>query len=449
MKLPNPEPDERKQIARKIFDGALAAADPAVAVERSVTVVDEMVSATGLLVSSTAESRDIFAVAIGKAAYSTAAGLARVLGPRLKEGIAVGVLPRAKPEMIELATRWTLLAGSHPLPTEESFAAGRAIIDFVRHADRPDAAIIFLISGGGSAMVEWPVDPRITVRDLATINALLLASGVPIYELNIVRRALSAIKGGRLASFAPQSLKVGLIVSDTNPGDEASVASGPTFPAPAANLSAADILRHHGLWEKVPPVIREVIVAGSSLVNHQPPPKPLPNRVLLNSEDAIAGAHNTAADLGFQVVVSDGIVEQEIARGCGDLLERFSVVDAAKPICLLSAGEFRTPVNGDGWGGRSTETALRLALMLAKNTGSPSTYTALLAGTDGIDGNCPAAGAVIDETSLSRARSLGHDPRAFLDRSDSFSFFDSLDDAIVTGPTGTNVRDLRILLGWS
>lgn len=443
-----PSTTERKEIARKIFEAALLAADPVTAVERAVTITDETISIAGQVLRSSDIRRDVVAVSIGKAAWAMAAGLDKQLGSRLIAGLTVSGATSDGSVRSALPLRWTTMSGGHPLPTAESFTAGGAIIEFVRSANRQNAAIVFMISGGGSAMVEVPIDPRITLDDLASVNSLLLENGVPINEINVVRKTLSAIKGGRLASNAPLSFKVGLIVSDTNPGDEASVASGPTFPAPTSGISAIDILHRYGLFEKIPAVVRAVISTAEADAVLDPPAERMPNRVLLNSDDAIAGAITVAPEFGLEAMIVDEIVEQEVAKGCRDLAQRFRLGESAKPICLLSAGEFLTPVTGNGLGGRNTETALRMALTLKGQTDSPSKFTALFAGTDGLDGNCPAAGAMIDETTLSRAQALELDPEDFLARSDSFSFFDALGDAIVTGATGTNVRDLRILLGW-
>jgi glycerate-2-kinase len=220
-----------------------------------------------------------------------------------------------------------------------------------------------------------------------------------------------------------------LIVSDTNPGDEASVASGPTLNPPADAPSAIEVVEHYHLDEVLPASIMRAVhgaqrspaITGSHLV-------------LLDNQTALDASAQKARELGYKSTILDHIREQPIEEGCKLLLE--SMRDA----CAISGGEFSCPVRGDGRGGRNLETALRCAINL-------NTHLVILsAGTDGIDGNSPAAGAIADETTIQRARNLNLDAEQYLARSDSYTFFEQLNDLIVTGPTGTNVRDLRILL---
>lgn len=443
-----PRADDRRKTARELFAAALAAADAASAVRRAVAIDGRTVSVCGTAVSSTIEPRRIVAVAFGKAAFTMAEGLDQSLGPALLAGIAVGPEESRSLVRSQLGEKWIRLTGGHPLPTERSIGAGRAVLEFVTGADRPDTAIIFLLSGGGSALVELPADPRLTVRDLATLNSHLLGSGAPIGEVNLVRRALSLIKGGRLSASARAALKLALIVSDVPAGDEHTVASGPTFPAPESEKTAAEVIDRYDLWERSPPVVREVLSATRTRVALANACDLVQNHVLLTSDDAVAGTASAARRLGFEVLLAREICDQEIATGCRELAARFRGQAPTRPLCLISAGEFTTPVPGTGRGGRNSETALRLALELAQGATGSLPFTALLGGTDGIDGNSPAAGAVVDEVTLVRARSQGLDPLAYLARSDSYSFFNAQGDAVITGPTGTNVRDLRILLGW-
>jgi len=255
--------------------------------------------------------------------------------------------------------------------------------------------VIFLVSGGGSAMMEYA--PLISLDDLRRLNEQLVKGGARISEINEVRRGYSGIKGGKLAEYASKVRIATLIVSDTNPGDEANVASGPTLSATIHS----------------------------------------PYKVLLDNSTALEAAHQKALELGFASAIAHDIREQPIEEGCDMLLRE-------EADCVISGGEFSCPVKGDGVGGRNLETVLRLALRISE--GRMPDGVALSAGTDGIDGNSRAAGAMADGNTIARARSLGLDPSDFLTRSDSYNFFEKLNDLIVTGPTGTNVRDLRILL---
>lgn len=446
MKLDLTNTGDRRIAARCIFDAALAAVEPVRAVRLAVRKADGQLTVAGQPIAG---AKRVFAVAFGKAAFSMAQGLNETLGESLLSGIAVGPADTApgvagKPHN-GLPEKWRCLYGGHPLPNYASRHAGRAVIDFLRLADADDAIIIFLISGGGSALMEWPIDPQISEDDTVDLYRLLLHSGAPIHEMNVVRRAFSSIKGGRLLQFAPKAQKVGLIVSDTNTGDEASVSSGPTFAPEHDGASAVDILRRSEIFDRLPAVVREF-----AEVEEEPRRSrevPIHHQVLLDNGTAIAAAAIQARELGFRVELAPDICEQEIWIGCNMLVERLRSFKDVEPLCLLSGGEFGCRVIGDGIGGRNAETALRIERIFADmDPDARGRFTALCAGTDGIDGNSPAAGAIVDESSIERAKLIGLDAEEYLRRSDSHTYFSRLADVIMTGPTGTNVRDLRILL---
>jgi len=286
-------------------------------------------------------------------------------------------------------------------------------------------------------MIEWPVNDDISLRDLRAANQDLISCGASITEINSVRRAFSAVKGGGLARRSPRAQMFTLIVSDTNPGDEASVASGPTLAAPPDAPRAMEVVNHYGLDTILPESIMNAI--------RRPTPSPGPvngsHVVLLDNATATRAAQQKALELGFACSVMDNVNEQPIQEGCDLLLA--STANVNEPFCAISGGEFSCRVRGDGRGGRNLETALRCAISLDNQN---SHVVVLSAGTDGIDGNSPAAGAIADETTLQRARVLNLDAAQYLARSDSYTFFEQLNDLIITGPTGTNVRDLRIVL---
>lgn len=342
-----------------------------------------------------------------------ARGLDDAIGDKLSRGVIT-----APPVSRVYSSRWEIFAGGHPLPNEASLAAAHSTFALLDEANIERGVVIFLVSGGGSAMIEWPTSPDVTLDDLRRANEMLVGCGARINEINAVRRAFSAVKGAALARRAPNARIVTLIVSDTNPGDEASVASGPTLAADGPD--PLDVIQRYDLDLPIP-----VLKSASPLTS--------PYRVLLDNSTALQAAQQKAIELGLNPLISWDICEQPIQEGCNLLLTQRNTD------CLISGGEFSCPVRGDGRGGRNLETVLRLAL-------AESNVVALSAGTDGIDGNSPAAGAIADETTLTRARNLGLDPAEYLDRSDSYSFFEALGDLIVTGPTETNVRDLRILI---
>jgi len=336
--------------------------------------------------------------------------------------------------------RWSSFLGGHPLPNQASIEAAHAAFTLLDRASAQRALVVFLISGGGSAMLEWPITRKtISLEDLRDANQTLITCGARISEVNAVRRAFSAVKGGALARRAPYAQMITLIVSDTNRGDEASVASGPTLSPPMDAPAAIEVIERYGLELVLPASIVKSVQQASAAVTHTPGS----HHVFLGNWDAVEAAAQRAIELGFTCVTREDICEQPIDEGCDLLLSGVDILEGESNLCEISGGEFSCPVRGDGRGGRNLETVLRCATKLDSNR--PHTVI-LSAGTDGVDGNSPCAGAIADETTIARARRYGLDPEDFLARSDSYGFFDELDALILTGPTGTNVRDLRIVL---
>lgn len=364
-----------------------------------------------------------------------AKGLEEALGARLSERVLVS-------------------SGGHPLPNEESLASARAAFELLDRANADEATVVFLISGGGSAMIEWPVSDDISLADLRAANQILVSCGASIAEVNAVRRAFSAVKGGSLARRAPRARTFTVIVSDTNRGDEASVASGPTMNIPLDAPNAIEVMEHYQLETRLPQSIVNAVRAAQPLVSgirtrqeEGLAPALRSHVVLLDNGTALEAAYSKALALGFTSAILNDISEQPIETGCDLLLSRLLAEPTGDPFCAISGGEFSCPVRGDGRGGRNLETVLRCAIRLDESKLNDGQHFVILsAGTDGIDGNSPAAGAIADETTITRARELGLNAHEYLARSDSYSFFERLNTLIVTGPTGTNVRDLRIYL---
>jgi glycerate 2-kinase len=459
-----------RRLARLVFDGALAASDAGAAVRRSVRVEQRRLKIAGDEFDVRG-GRAVYSIALGKAAGPMAASLEAALGPRLAGGVL-----SAPPISAPLSDRWRAFEGGHPLPNEASLAAARACFDLLKRADEEAALVVFLISGGGSAMLEWPRGRATTLADLREANRALVTCGASIAEVNAVRRAFSAVKGGGLARLAPRAQQVTLVVSDTARGQEYAVASGPTLAPPhgADAPDAQEVVARYRLAELLPAPILEAIRAAradaaearaheeATEAREAAPPEvgrrakhgQHVHHVLLDNLHAVSHAAALAAEHGCVVEHADDVCDEHVAEGAARLVSRLlslrERVPASRPVCLVSGGEFACPVRGPGLGGRNSETALRLALELeARGPAAPAgppRFAALCAGTDGIDGNSPAAGAVCDETTAARARALGLDPRRALEASDSHTFFDALGDALTTGPTGTNVRDLRILV---
>jgi glycerate 2-kinase len=420
-----------RHSAREIFDAALRGVDARAVTRRAIAVDGGRIRIGGTEID---QDKPIYVVSIGKAATSMSVALSEAIGNRIPSAV---VTCQGKPTEFLPAT-WRQFQGGHPLPNADSIESARAAFDLLFKANNEQATVIFAVSGGGSAMMEYPIVPEISLADLQETNRLLVSCGATIAQINTVRCAFSAVKGGRLASLAPKARVLTLIISDTNRGDEASVASGPSL-SPQKGNATAQIIEQYHLLSRLPKTVLQALrqpADGSESVH-----KNASHVVLADNGTAIQSAASRAQALGFRAVMAEDISEQRIEEGCELLFERFRSETA--PSCLISGGEFSCPVQGEGQGGRNSETALRLAMAIEHERNH---VLVLSAGTDGIDGNSPAAGAIADETTLSRANNAGLDAAMFLARSDSYGFFEQLGDAIFTGPTGTNVRDLRLLL---
>ncbi|MET0623113.1 MAG: DUF4147 domain-containing protein [Pyrinomonadaceae bacterium] len=446
---------ELRDAAREVFDEALAASDARRAVLGAVEFDGKRLRVGGEWFGSGARGLKVFSVALGKAAAS----MASALDERLGDVLACGVLS-APATRDALSGRWRVFEGGHPLPNEASFEAARAAFDLLKTADDSSSVVLFLVSGGGSAMLELPRDPRLTLEDVREANRALVSCGAPIADVNAVRRALSAVKGGGLAARAPRASQATLVVSDVEAGRAYDVASGPTLEPPRDSTPVKSIVERYGLATRLPAaVVRALEESDATDVPRTPRDARRYFEVLLDNERACEAAAGAARSRGFAVEYAPDLAEQPVKEGAAALVSRLAELYAreraagARGVCLISGGEFSCPVRGGGTGGRSAETALRVAFEFGRigrelktDGGAPAGVVALCAGTDGIDGNSPAAGALADATTLSRARALGLDARKFLDESDAHTLFSRLGDALVTGPTGTNVRDVRVLM---
>jgi len=340
--------------------------------------------------------------------------------------------------------RIRVVEASHPIPDAAGAAGAQAVLRAVQGLG-PDDLVLALISGGGSALLALPA-PGVAMADKQAVTRALLRSGAPIREINTVRKHLSAIKGGRLAAAAAPARSFALVLSDI-PGDDAAlVASGPTMPDPTTFAEAAAILAKHGIE---PPGSVALRFAGGDET-----PKPGDPRlagceavVIACAQDALEAAAALARSRGIApLILSDAIegeardvalVHAAIARQAAARGQ-----PAAPPCVILSGGETTVTVRGNGSGGRNREFLLALALAL---DGHPGIH-AIACDTDGLDGAKDAAGAVAGPTTLARARALGRDPRADAASQDSGGLFAALGDAVVTGPTRTNVNDFRAML---
>jgi hydroxypyruvate reductase len=450
-----PELEALRRAAREIYGRVLASVDARRAVLDAVELRGRSLRVCAEEFDLGETDGGLYCVALGKAAGAMASALDELLGTRLDAGVLSGPLHGAR-----LSERWRVFAGGHPLPNEASLASARAAFELLGEANGRRAVVLFLVSGGGSAMMEWPRDSSLTLEDLSEANRVLVACGANIAEVNAVRRALSAVKGGGLAARAPLATQLTLIVSDTAEGREADVASGPTLP-PVDEPPHQEVVSRYELARALPP---RVVAALKELgAAREPWPDVCGGRrrfVLLDNARACEAAVRAARELGFVAEVAGDLSEQPVEEGAAESVARLRALarrEGGRGVCLVSGGEFACPVRGPGVGGRNSETALRCAFEFEKfkgveevpgggNGADAPNLVALCAGTDGVDGNSPAAGALADHTTLTRARARGLRPEQFLADSDAHTFFDALGDSVITGPTGTNVRDLRILL---
>lgn len=432
---------DRKEIARQIFRDTLAGIDIPATLEQKLQPSNGMIRAGELRVNLR-EYRDILAISIGKAAIALAQGIDAILAPEFRyRGILAGP---SKPE--HLADCWEAIASGHPVPNEGSFRAGRAILQALGKCGR-ETVVIFLLSGGGSSLVELPLDQNISLEDFVKLHHALVTCGAPIEDINAIRKHLSAVKGGRMAATAPEAMKLTFGVTDVPEGQETALASGPTLPDPTTVQDAERIARKFGILEKLPAELRAKFERHEIEETPKAGDRAFANahfELLLGRHDLFHHAHIAAEAAGFFTVcdnATDGWPVEKAAAHLLEQLDKIACSNPGRPVALIADGEVSSPVTGNGTGGRNSAFALACVEKIAGRD-----VTVLSAGTDGLDGNSPAAGAVADGTTLERARAAKLEPREFFERSDAFTFFERLQDAIITGPTGNNLRDLRILL---
>jgi glycerate 2-kinase len=431
-----------KQIAREIFRDALAAMDIPRAMRQRFVHGDEGFTVGETTIEPPA-CNSVRAVAIGKASVAMARGLNEMMGPNPPLS---GVLVAPHDSIAEVPGFRSIAAG-HPLPDAGSLAAARAILDLLNGADAR-SLIFFLLSGGGSALVELPLDPGVTLDDIRELYRLLVNCGAPIDEINAVRKHVSAVKGGRLAAAAPAAAKLTIGVSDVPEGRESALASGPTLPDPTTTADACRVIAQYGLMPKLPPAFQEIFSRPDLIPETPKPGNPAFENnqflLLLGSNDLLNSARKTAEEKECVVVCDNSTDDWPIGEAADHLLARLDRLRNANPghrAAVIADGEVSSPVTGDGTGGRNSAFVLNCVEKIAGRN-----IAVLSAGTDGKDGSSPAAGAVADGATLERARAKNLDPQEFERRSDSYNFFRQLGDTVETGPTGNNLRDLRILL---
>jgi glycerate 2-kinase len=430
-----------KQLARQIFQETLAAIDIPATMQRKLRRRGTML----LCGDTRIDLRDfekLRVVAIGKAAHAMVEGLEQVLAPFVRmEGVVSAPTPARKP-----VRGMKYFVGGHPVPNAESWKAAEAILGLLKRCDTK-TLVFFLLSGGGSALVELPLDAAQTLEDVQKMYQALVTCGAPIYAINAVRKHVSAVKGGRLAAAAGAATKITLAVSDVPAGYETALASGPTLPDITTIAVAERVIEEYALEKKLPLSVRKWLEAGKVPETPKDGNAAFSNAhflLLLGTDDLFHPAHHAAEAKGCITRCDNSTDDWPVETAAEFLLEQLENLRREHPgqrVALIADGEVSSPVTGNGIGGRNSAFVLACVEKIAGKK-----IAVLSAGTDGIDGNSPAAGAVADGETLEMGRAIGLDPGEEFRRSDAFTFFSRFEDVIVTGPTGNNLRDLRILI---
>jgi len=418
--------------------------------------------------------RKILIIALGKAAVPMTQSLLGILPRQLRvRGICSAPVRPAQRD-----GRIRYYAGGHPVPNQDSFRAARSALRLLRRASEK-TLVIYLISGGGSTLLDLPLDPDISLADTIAFHEALVASGSTIAEVNTLRKHFSAVKGGRLATVAPRAAKVTLQILDVPSQHAGAVASGPTVADPSTVNDCRELLDRYRLLEKFPPSVcrffsrpdlpetpgdkatlrertelaEQARNAGVKRFTHAyaTVEAGFTNwlATLLSNDDLLRAAREQTAALGYQVIVDNGCDDWPYDKAAAYLVDRLIELRRqyeGRKLCLLSGGEVTVHIDRKpGIGGRNQQFALASGLLLHQQLpGEP--VVCLSAGSDGADGNSPAAGALVDPTTVARAQVLGFDLRAALAAFDASPLFTALGDSLITGPTGNNLRDLRIVL---
>lgn len=464
--------DTLHDSATHIFTGALEACNIATAFDRRIKFEGNRMQrllpdGSGPATIDLSSYKRVFVIALGKAAAPMLETLLERMKRRkgLRGVCCTNQLPKKR------NWRFRYFEGGHPLPNEDSFAAARATLALLRKAKK-DTLIFFLISGGGSALFDLPIDSQITLDDAIAFHQSLLASGAPISEVNTLRKHFSAVKGGRLAMAAPEALKVSLLLPDVPLRSLDALSSGPTSPDHSTVAEVRDLIAKYGLAEKFParvraffartdlpespgnkgwrpqfmPRLQRRMTAAATMSGEDEAFRDSVFEILLSSHDLVENARLQAQKAGYFTVVDNSCDDWDYADAAKYLQQRFNELRKThERVCLISVGEVtvkldRTP----GAGGRNQQFALACALDMEKYP--LERLTVLSAGSDGIDGNTRSAGAIADPTTVARARSFGFNPEESLAGFNACPLFTALGDAVMTGPTGHNLRDLRLLI---
>jgi glycerate 2-kinase len=433
-----------------IYQSAIKAADPYRAVMEHLSLTGDMLSSGGADYDLKGFRR-IIVIGAGKGTAPMARAVEEILGDRIDQGIIVVKYGHTS-SLRKIVQR----EAAHPLPDEAGMRATAEIRELLKKAGK-ETFVICILSGGASSLLVAPAD-GITLNDKRVITDLLLSSGADINELNSVRKHISAIKGGRLAEIAYPATIVTMILSDVIGNRLDVIASGPTVPDSSSFRDALDVIHKYSLEKKIPAGVFSLLHLGVSGVIPDTPKsgavffQQVRNIVVGSIRQSVEAARVRAGELGFESHIVTFELRGEARDAARSLaqtaLSARDSMKAGERRCLLAGGETTVTVRGVGKGGRNQELALAFALEIEGRDG----FSLLSAGTDGTDGPTDAAGAVVDGTTAPKARERGMNPMEYLTNNDSYGFFRKFDELtgekahFMTGPTGTNVMDMQIIL---
>jgi hydroxypyruvate reductase len=434
-----------RRDADSIFRAGVKAVDTSAAVKRFFSLQNNTLKIADQIYDLS-EYKRIYVIGAGKASAAMARPVEEQMGDRITGGIIQVKYGHSVP-----LSRIQVREAGHPIPDENGLSGSLAILDLLENTKKNDL-VLFLISGGGSALLPMPA-PGLTLEDKQTTTKLMLDSGARIHEMNAVRKHISGIKGGRLAQRAFPSTLISLILSDVIGDSLDIIASGPTVADTSTFKDCLQILEKYGLRNKIPSSVLELIEKGMRGEAEETPKKGDP--VFQNTQNVIIGSNIIAAkaaeekakELGYNATILSTTIDGETKEAAKDhatlakmILESGTPVE--KPACVVSGGETTVTIRGNGLGGRNQEFVLAAALQIE----GLENVVILSCGTDGTDGPTDAAGAVADGRTVQRAKALGIDAEGYLRENDSYHFFEPLNDLIITGPTFTNVMDLRLVM---
>lgn len=429
----------------QVVRDALAAVNPRTLTRNQLSVRGDILTIQGTRFNLR-HFRNLHVLGAGKAVEGQYQGVKETLGPRISGGILI------VPEDSTLTDdRVTIMPGNHPVPLQKSLRAGKAVIDYIREKVAPDDLVITLISGGASSLMACPV-PGIEMKDKRRLIQGLIKSAATIEEINCVRKHLSALKGGRLAELASPAKIITLVLSDIIRSPLQDIGSGPTVGDDTTFSQAWNIIHRHLPKKEINPAIKKYFFRG---MDRRVPETPLPGSkklsrnhhfLLGDNRNLLQAAQNTAEKLGIRtriLTASDRGEAREAAKIMASVMEEIMTHrrPLTPPVLLLCGGELTVSLKGRGKGGRNQEFMLQLLHEL-RHVEKP--FFAQSIGTDGIDGPTDAAGAWIDHHTMKKVNKQGLDIQLYLEKNDSHSFFKKINQLVITGPTGTNVMDLRM-----